>query len=853
MADATDKTDSEIENSPESIKDEQKDSKQKKDEIAITPQSHPANTSNQGNKIDDVASNGINTVTSNSKIDEQKTQKQEEDKIAETPKANPNNTSKQGNKINNVASNGINADTSKSEIDAQKDSKQEKDKNSETPKANPNNTSKQGNKSDDVASNGTKSDIPKTNPNNKQYGNVWHDTQKPFLAMIVILAIALAIVSIVRIGNTPQNKNAHSHVVSIHDSEYSHVVSIHDSEISLNSQPEKVTITFQSSEYEKVNMPITIHKGEKLGKNKYLKLENQPFAQFSHWEKGNGEKITEDTKFEESCILYAVWIKCGVTIHFFKTLSGESYQDITINKGGTLGSKYWKPEHQSSKFDYWKFFNGDILTANTKIEEDCTVYAVWIDPITVHFVDTYSGHRDIKIFKGESLGEQYFEPKSPSAQFSHWDLNGTPLTKDTKIYNNCTVNAVWIEKVTIHFKAQQKGLYDQDITINKGGTLGDKYYTQRHPLFQFVCWKDRNGQIVTQDTKIDKESTLYAEYKLNPAYKKLYVYNKGIFDIIKVQSNFETNSLEILTTSGEWISEDITSLYGVIYKNDKYVYYDGSSDTLNRKQFQDKLNDAMIPSDCYYIITHDESNCWLPKKLLYYYVLRNKTISFIYPPTKPHEAGDKIEDVNPNHDQTWTRHPFCDFDGWYLSDGTKLTKETVITQDCTVRAQWKFAYLAMKVKVKEKIIYQEPAIDSKCISDYSNTQSENNEVIIVDVKQNNKKEEWGKLQSGGWIQLAQVTTILATQYKNGTWKEKKKYLIHFNLGKENGLGDSIVAVPHGKTIKEAYNYGDTYCLSEPQRLGYRFAGCYYHGKEIGYDTKIEEEYDEPIIAKWIAE
>ena len=415
-------------------------------------------------------------------------------------------------------------------------------------------------------------------------------------------------------------------------------------------------------------------------------------------------------------------------------------------------------------------------------------------------------------------------------------------------------------RVTVHFETRQGKIYNQDITIDKGTTLGDKYVKATHPLFQFVGWKFPNGDILKPDTPINSDTTVYADYKMDSQYKILSIRHQkdGWIEIEDVYS--DEDKLKVTTISGETrYANDIINLVGIKFKDDKYIFYQGfpgnsTTDHVDIRRFRKHLDNAILDKDYYYKVTLDEYTCWLPKIKYYYYICHNGCISdFPWHLYRTHNEYDKYEH-NPNHDITLPKHPFCDFDGFYFDNDTQLIKDsTPITKDCTIRAKWKFAYSAMKVRLKEKVIFEEPNDNSKH-KDCSDSQG--NEIVIVDVKQEpNNKKEWGKLEADkGWIPLEQVTTILAVKRKpGGSWEDKKNYLIHFELGKENALGDRIVAVPHGETIQVGFYYGDLEFFKDPVRFGHKFNGWKYKGKPINKTTKIEHEYDEPIKAMWIPE
>ena len=217
-----------------------------------------------------------------------------------------------------------------------------------------------------------------------------------------------------------------------------------------------------------------------------------------------------------------------VTVHF-KTDDSDT-RPVEIPKGECLGNKYFEPKPTGCHFSHWELQGTNTkVTRDTKIEEGCILIAKYT--VTVHLETLEDSNIEIEIPKGTSLDDKYFESKPTGCHFSHWKLQGTntKVTKYTKIEEDCTLIAKYT--VIVHFKTENLEFLNKDIEIPKGTSLDDQYYKPEYPLFEFVCWKFPNDTILTCDTLIDSDTTVYAEYKnIDPEEMKRVmkeVYDKG--------------------------------------------------------------------------------------------------------------------------------------------------------------------------------------------------------------------------------------------------------------------------------------------------------------------------------------
>lgn len=605
-----------------------------------------------------------------------------------------------------------------------------------------------------------------------------------------------------------------------------------------------------------------------------------------------------------------------VTVRFFDKGKLIDKIQIPINTSLKDNNKYFEPPSstETEKFSHWERENGSKVNDDTIISDNCVLKAIYIKYVTVLFMNNNEKFNEIQIPSGTSFKElknnkKYVAPESSTEkkdnnksvapeslpkeekekeEFSHWQMeDGSKVNDDTIIQDNCTLEASYITKCLVTFNALQEYNPNRSkkLWIEKGKNLREQCSSEElenlfqgvpHPLFQFVCWKFNNGIELIRDTPINCGCTVFAEYKIDSAVKKMYVVtkdpppivksngergedaNKNLYhaeDLIKIlyiwptigNNNFNDDrpTMTFYNDAGNEIKKTIETLLGIKYKDDKHIYYDGFEGThvnpedhqtgVDIFKYQDKLDNGILDRNEYYEVKCNENTLWITREISYYCCRNGIIKGNFYSPNK----------LNP---KSWNRHPFCNSPGFFKDNGSPCGQGCPITKDETINAKWEFGFKEVKCRLKEKTIYLNHDISSKTKVLKDNT------VTIVDVWQNPKtKEEWGKLKDQqGWIDLRNVTTILYTKDKEGKEDKTKKYILHFVVGKNNNLGDRIVATPEGKTIQQAFYYGDIEGFADPIRENYEFAGWRCDGKPLDKNTKVTEEHTEhPIIADWV--
>lgn len=167
------------------------------------------------------------------------------------------------------------------------------------------------------------------------------------------------------------------------------------------------------------------------------------------------------------------------------------------------------------------------------------------------------------------------------------------------------------------------------------------------------------------------------------------------------------------------------------------------------------------------------------------------------------------------------------FDGWYTSDGKKVTTDTVITSDVTLKAQWKYTVTFMNgsTEVAQKTVVEGKAVSTSFPS------------LPTVTKSGREFYRWED-ESGKEVKLDTKVT------KNVTAYAKWKYTVTLNAsgGKVQGESKKVYHVAPGGTF---YFASDTY---KPTRSGYTFDGWYVGSTK--YNSSITITGDVTATAKW---
>lgn len=176
--------------------------------------------------------------------------------------------------------------------------------------------------------------------------------------------------------------------------------------------------------------------------------------------------------------------------------SGDTVQEIKVNDDSFDG---WYEELSTTKFDF-----------TTKIEKDYVLVAKYKDEVSITF-DTDGGSlvKSINVYQGTSV-EMPESPVKDGYKFAGWELNGEDYDFSTKVDDNVTLKAKWVESdenVTITFDTDG-GTNIEPVVIRINTTIDIPSSPQKNG-YDFVQW-NYNDEKFDFSTKILKDITLKA-------------------------------------------------------------------------------------------------------------------------------------------------------------------------------------------------------------------------------------------------------------------------------------------------------------------------------------------------------
>lgn len=175
----------------------------------------------------------------------------------------------------------------------------------------------------------------------------------------------------------------------------------------------------------------TFKAGQKLGE-----LPQNPEMDgyvFKGWTDDNGNGVTAETVVNSDMVIVARFNKV-----FDVTIEDKTYQ---IEAGQTLGDRLpANPEKDGYVFKGWKDSKGNVVTAETVVNDNMTIKAEYNELFEV-VIDG----KTYEVEKGETLGDRLpADPTKDGYTFKGWkDQNGKKVNKDTVVNGDMTVTSVW--------------------------------------------------------------------------------------------------------------------------------------------------------------------------------------------------------------------------------------------------------------------------------------------------------------------------------------------------------------------------------------------------------------------------
>lgn len=285
----------------------------------------------------------------------------------------------------------------------------------------------------------------------------------------------------------------------------------------LTSCSKKFTVTFDSDGGTPV-ASVEVKKGKTVAQPTNPTKEG---SEFMGWTL-NGEEYNFSTKVTKDITLKAKWEVTEVTITF-NTNGGSAIAPIKVQKNGKINPMDYVPTREGYKFLGWRM--GTItVTANTTFTENVTLSAVWAeDNVTVTYNPndgTFPAGTTLvfTVKRGQALSieQKPDDPSRDNFDFGGWLLNNEPFDFNTPITEDITLYAKWNQKagfeyVTVTFNSNG-GSEIHPIDVVKGSTIALESYVPTRSGYDFIGWK-LNGETVTENTPINEDVTLVAEWK----------------------------------------------------------------------------------------------------------------------------------------------------------------------------------------------------------------------------------------------------------------------------------------------------------------------------------------------------
>ena len=231
-----------------------------------------------------------------------------------------------------------------------------------------------------------------------------------------------------------------------------------------NTDPAKVTVTFNMDGGSPAFSPITIAKGAKLGGLYPASDPTKTGFVFGGWFSG-ALRLTPDTAITVSITVKAKWIDESDADYFtvtFNSNGGSAVAPIRVLEDGYLGNQYPIPTHSNPQFVFMGWFYNlggqseeEVTAFGYEIWGNISVTAKWgIPDVTVTF-NTDGGTpatiTSITLTNGTAIGAGQFpaDPTKSGNIFRGWYKTDdaafeTPYTAETLIFGNTALKARWV-------------------------------------------------------------------------------------------------------------------------------------------------------------------------------------------------------------------------------------------------------------------------------------------------------------------------------------------------------------------------------------------------------------------------
>jgi uncharacterized repeat protein (TIGR02543 family) len=541
---------------------------------------------------------------------------------------------------------------------------------------------------------------------------------------------------------------------------------------------------------------------------------------------------------------------------------------------------------------------GTVVTANTIINSDITVYAHWnggdnvedavtdqsdLRTVTLHY--NYDNKTEIKkIAKGKTIGDLPTLYRY-GYEFEGWTNSisgGSAIDQNTVINSNLNIYAQWKPVAVSAYFYKDNGSYTVRTTYF-GKTYGDAmslasdYTKEGHTLVGWYKSFD-SDEAFSSDTVIDSTKPLYfyAHWKKN-TYTVTYDANGGAFSDGKTS---DTQNAEYDTTinpgkhvkpvrdgytfTGWNTSKDATSgvtSHKVTANTTLYAIWKKTCVVTLHYNYDDKTEEIKVSEDTYYT---------LPKPERYGYTFGGwrvgETGSFNTVGTRIYKDTDIYAKWNPKkvnlyfNSSTGTpsyqslsadfgstfgeafdrvREPYkagYEFEGW---TSTSINdNENVLSRDTIIDSTDTYDFYSKFTKGSYTVTYD---ANGGAFSDGNTSDAQNAEYGTVIYPQKHENPSREGYTFVGWNTSKTATSVLPSYKVTGSttlyavWKKTCTVTLHYDYD--------------DKTEKIEVVEGTYYELPKPERYGYTFVG-WREGERESYILGTTIRKDTDFYAKW---
>lgn len=469
-----------------------------------------------------------------------------------------------------------------------------------------------------------------------------------------------------------------------------------------------------------------------------------------------GEKISSSTmvSITSDQTLYAHWTAGRLTVTYNGNGGTPSSQAVSVEYNSTYGGM---PSVTRSGYNFTGWYTsksgGARIQSNTKvtISDDHSLYAHW-NPVTLKVSFDANGGTVSTAFKNVTFNSSYGNlpvPTRPGYNFIGWFTykdGGNKIVSDSVVSTagNHTLYAHWtMGKFTVTFDSNGGSVTPASIKVTYNSTYGTLPTPVRNG-YRFDGWftSKSGGKKITSSSKvtISFDQILYAKWtaiytvSLNPnggsvSTYSLQVASKSAYGELpvpkrtgyrfsgwytKLSGGTKITSDTIITTEADhtlyahWTQRTCTVHFdnssGAISFTEKQVAYGGAYGDLPASKrsgyhiagwFTEKNGGTQIKSDTIVDSTSDHTLYphWAADKYKVSFDGRGGTPSFY----------EKDVKFNSDYgDLPSAQRDYCDFLGWYTSDGERVYETTKFssTSNVTLYAFWKDKVISEWVKIE---------------------------------------------------------------------------------------------------------------------------------------------------------